>query len=112
MLNHDPDMTVQDVMAFGKAITRKIRAAIAGLTKLLPSPPNICLTTTMAKAAPITTMYGGSDTGRFIARRRPVTTADRSPIVLFLFITLRQIYSKMMQDAIERRVINTARIPK
>ena len=40
------------------------RAVSAGLTKLLPSPPKIIFTSTMASSVPITGIHTGTLTGR------------------------------------------------
>ena len=61
-------------------------------------PPNICLTAIIATAQPKTAISGLSPDGRLSAKSKPVTTALKSPIVFFLFITLRQIYSITTQD--------------
>ena len=51
-------------------------------------------------------------TGRLNARSIPVTTADRSLIVLFLFIIFLQAHSKITQDVQHITVIMSALSPK
>ena len=70
-------------------LNRKARAARAGLTMFAPMPPNSCFTTTMAKKSPIRIVQNGSVTGQTKATRMPVTTAERSPVVLSFFMMRR-----------------------
>ena len=50
-------------------------------------PPKSCLTMTMATKAPTTAIHSGMFTGMFNARMIPVTTAERSPAVLALWLS-------------------------
>jgi hypothetical protein len=76
-----------DVMATGKDINKNIRPAIAGLNRLLPSPPKLIFTTPIANAAPIATIYKGIPEGRLSANSNPVSAADRSHTVGRIFST-------------------------
>ncbi len=62
-----------------------------------PIPPNSCFTITMANKQPTTAIQNGSCTGRFSARRTPVTAALRS---------------NTTQEAAHTAVISKARKPK
>ena len=57
------------------------RAAIAGFTMFLPSPPKMHLTTTIAKIEPRAACQSSTFVERLSARSRPVTTALKSPTV-------------------------------
>ena len=87
------ESVAQFAIAEGKDIRRMIRAASAGFTKFWPIPPNICFTTTIAIMLPSAAIHSGIDTGRLNASKRPVTTALKSLIVWWRFITLRLRYS-------------------
>ena len=76
----------QSVIYVGKDIKRNTRPVMAGLKRFCPRPPKVIFTTPIENTAPIRTTHHGVDTGRFIARRRPVTTAERSAMVEGLFI--------------------------
>ena len=83
-----------------KETSRKTRPAIAGLNTFCPRPPKVSLATQMAKAAPMKTTHQGVVAGRFIASRRPVTTAEKSPTVEVFFSRYRVIrYSSNTQEA-------------
>ena len=71
------------------------RAVMAGLAKFWPMPPKNCLITMMATKEPNMACQRGISTGRFRARIRPVTAADRSMTVM----GLRQIFSKAHSQA-------------
>ena len=64
------------------------RPVMAGLAKLQPRPPNRHLTHTMANRVPTTHCHAGTLVLRLRASSRPVTTADRSPMVCFLLVTM------------------------
>ncbi len=61
----------------------KCSCTSAGLTKLHPIPPNTILTTNIANIPPTRHIHQGSDAGTLNANNNPVTTAEKSPIVLF-----------------------------
>ena len=67
---------------------------------------------TMAKKAPRMASQYGALAGRQKASRVPVTQADRSPMVLLFFISLRYRYSKTTQAATVTRVRVSARAPQ
>ena len=68
-------------------------AAKAGFTIFCPRPPKAILTTTIANIAPITNCHTGNVNGTLKASNIPVTTADKSFIVCFLFVALLNKYS-------------------
>ena len=88
------------------------RAARAGLNGFIPSPPKTCFATKIAKTEPTTAIQSGMPAGRLRARRSPVTTAERSPIVLSRFIRMRQTASVTMQVDTHVAIVHTAGIPK
>ena len=90
---------VKSVIRLGKDINRKHLAASAGFIKFCPNPPNIILTTIMAKAPPMIPIQSGADTGRLSARRSPVTTADISPTVIFFFTISSNTSSEITHEA-------------
>ena len=55
---------------------------MAGLKGFWPIPPKVILATPMDTSAPMNTTHHGVVLGKFIASKRPVTTADKSPMVL------------------------------
>ena len=55
--------------------------------KFCPSPPKNSLATMIAKAEPTTGIHSGTDAGRFIPRRSPVTSALHSVKQIFFFST-------------------------
>ena len=59
------------------AISITTRAVIAGFAKLQPSPPKRHFTMMIAMKEPTTACQIGRVAGTFIARRRPVTTAEK-----------------------------------
>ena len=82
------------VIAVGKETISMILPAMAGLTKFCPIPPKNCFATTIAITEPIAAIQSGIETGRLNASISPVTTALRSPIVLWRFITFLAMYSE------------------
>ena len=90
---------------------RTILPTKAGLTKFCPMPPKNCFTTIIATASPIMTIQRGIVDGRLNASNMPVTIADRSPIVLSRFITLRLRYSKSTQAQTLTATIRSERKP-
>ena len=76
----------QVVICTGHEASSMALAASAGLIKLWPSPPNTCLASTMANAEPMSVIHHGSEGGTFMAKSSPVTTADKSLMVTFLFM--------------------------
>ena len=71
-----------------KATSMNTRPVMAGLAKLQPRPPNRHLTQMMANRVPMTHCQAGTLVLRLRASSRPVTTADRSPMVCFLLVTI------------------------
>ena len=69
-------------------MNRKILAVIAGLLKFLPIPPKSCFTTMIAKAHPMIACQIGKVEGTLKAIRRPVSAAERSPMVCVLCMIL------------------------
>ena len=67
-----------------KAIKRKQRAPRAGFIKFCPKPPNTIFTMMIANTPPRIASQIGKVDGKFNARSKPVTTADKSLIVFFL----------------------------
>ena len=66
------------VISAGQEASSTARAVRAGLRKLSPMPPKSCLTTMMAKNAPIITIHQGADGVMHRPSSRPVTTAEKS----------------------------------
>ena len=64
----------------GADITRKINPAMAGLKIFIPSPPNVCLTSKIAKNEADTLKYQGKKAGRVKPKIAAVTSADKSVI--------------------------------
>ena len=95
-----PSTTCLIAMALPKEISRKQRAASAGLMKFLPSPPKQPLQTTMANTEPITGIYRGVCGPRDRASSRPVTTALPSQIVLGFLHTLQNSHSAATAETI------------
>ena len=85
---------------------------IAGFTMFLPIPPKRHLTTTIANTEPITASQILTFVLRLRARRRPVTTAERSPIVCFLPTARLKRNSARTAVATQVRVIQRALRPK
>ena len=81
-----PGVGFQLVIWAGKDTSRNTRPVMAGLNTFWPMPPKGSLATQMATNAPTNTIHGEIADGRFMARSRPVTTADRSPTVEGRFI--------------------------
>ncbi len=107
-----PAAVTQCIIGPGKDTNRTIRAANAGLTKFMPIPPNICLTTTIAIRQPNMAISGLISTGKFNASKRPVTTADKSPMVASRFMILRERNSSRTQVAIQIAISTMERMPK
>ena len=82
-----------------KEISRKQRAASAGFTKFLPSPPKQHLTTSMANTEPMKGMYTGTSGERESASIRPVTIALPSSQVSGLWQSLSNANSVATADA-------------
>ena len=99
-------------IAVGKETMRMILAVIAGLTKFWPSPPNICLTTTIATILPIAAIHKGRVDGRLSASIRPVTTAERSPSVPGRFMAFLERYSARTAVPTVVAVSASAFVPK
>ena len=59
----------QVVMITGQKTIRNARAASAGFIKFLPMPPNSCLTMTMAKASPMSTIHSGAGNGQAVGEQ-------------------------------------------
>ena len=95
-----------------KLMSMNARAASAGLNGFIPSPPNTCLATPIANTEPTTAIQSGSPAGRLSARRSPVTTAERSPMVFSRFIARRHSASVTMQVETQVAIVQTAGIPK
>ena len=95
-----------------KEMSMNARAASAGLNGFIPSPPNTCFAMAMAKIEPTTAIHSGIPAGRFSARRRPVSTAERSPIVFSRFIAMRQSASVTMHVETHTAIVHTAGMPK
>ena len=75
-------------------------------------PPKNCFAITIAKKSPIITIHIGIDAGTLNAKSIPVTIAERSPIVLWRFITLRDKYSNTTQAVTDTKVIINDLTPK
>ena len=76
----------------------------AGLAKLLPIPPNICLTTRILKISAAARTHKGTVTGMLKARSIPVTTALKSPAVTCFFVTFCHKNSVSTHRATEKAV--------
>ena len=100
------------VMAPVNDMSMNARAARAGLKGLYPSPPNACFATPIANTPPAPAIHSGRSGGRLSARRRPVRTDERSPIVFSRFIARRQRASVTMHDATHVPIRNAAFSPK
>ena len=90
----------------------KARAASAGLNGFMPSPPNACFATPMANTEPTAAIQSGIPAGRFSASSRPVSTAERSPMVLSRFIAMRHNASVTSAAETHTAMVHTAGIPK
>ena len=95
-------------MALPKEISRKQRAASAGLTKFLPRPPKQHLTTSMANRLPITGRCSGTPGDRHSASIRPVTTALPSFQVSGLWHSLSNANSAATAVATESSTTSSA----
>ena len=69
------------------------------------------MTTTREKKPPMISIHTGVVGGQTKASRIPVTTADRSPMELVFFMTLRYSHSQTTQAATDTRVTVSARQP-
>ena len=78
---------VKSVILPAKESKRKHLPANAGFMKFWPRPPKSCLTNKIANTVPMTGSQSGTVEGRFSPRRRPVTAALKSPMVIFLCIS-------------------------
>ena len=95
-----PGVGVQSVIWAGKDTSRNTRPVMAGLKTFWPMPPKDSLATQMETKAPMNTIQRGIADGRFIASSRPVTTAERSPMVEgFFSIHLVTAHSSSTQEA-------------
>jgi len=74
-------------------------------------PPKNCFATIIATASPIITIQIGIVDGKLKAKRIPVTTALKSPMVLSLFITLRAMYSNKTHERTLTAVTSSERNP-
>ena len=88
------------------------RAVIAGFTIFLPRPPKKHLTTTIAKTEPIAHCQSGTFVERLRARRRPVTTAEKSPTVCFFPIARLKRNSDATALTTQVRITQRAGRPK
>jgi len=66
----------------------------------------------MAKTEPTTAIQSGRPAGRFKAKSRPVSTAERSPMDDSRFIARRQRASVATHVETQTRIVHTAGIPK
>ena len=89
-----------------------ILPTIAGLAKFCPNPPKSCFTITIDTKQPITACQNGSVTGRLSARRSPVRTALRSPIVCSFFIIILVTASNIIHESIQTAMSIKALSPK
>ena len=89
-----------------------MRATMAGLAKLRPSPPNISFTTMMATIAPMTGTYSGMEAGMLNESSKPVITAVRSPAVCFSLRIAHQTTSHRTQETTVTASTSRARSPK
>ena len=86
------------VICTGNDMSRNTRPAIAGLNRFWPRPPNDILTTPIANRAPANTIHQGVVEGRFMASRRPVTSADQPLNISGFFMRyLAMSHSRPMQ---------------
>ena len=69
-----------------KLTASTMRPTMAGFAKLWPRPPNICFAMTTATKLPRMAIHRGIVEGRLNASRMPVTTADRSLMVIGFFM--------------------------
>ena len=99
-------------MAPEKATSMMTRAVMAGLAKFCPMPPKNCLTTMMATKEPNMACQMGISTGRFSARIRPVTAADRSVMVQVRFVIFSKAHSHSTATATQTTSTSRARTPK
>lgn len=111
-LSSDKDLELVDKCEKAKEISRKHLAPRAGFIKFWPSPPKSIFTTSMANIPPTAPIHQGTLTGRFSASSRPVTTAERSPMVFFLLVIFSNTNSVSTVDAIVMATISSALIPK
>ena len=95
-----------------KEMSMNARAASAGLNGLYPSPPNACLQMPIANTPPAAAIQSGRSGGRLRARRRPVRTAERSPMEFSRFMARRQSASVTRQAAMQVPARKSARRPK
>ena len=102
----------QVVMAAGKLMRRKARPMRAGLKGFWPRPPKNSLATTMAMKAPRTAIQMGVEGGRTRARRRPVTTAEKSPMLRACFVTSLKSHSERTEAATQATTRRRAWAPK
>ena len=100
--------TLYCVMAFGNEMSRKQRAASAGLIKFFPRPPNAHFTTRIAKMPPRTGANSGVSAERVSASIRPVTSADPSRQVSGLRMSLSYRNSVPTELITEARMIQSA----
>ena len=82
-----------DVILPANDMRRKHLAPSAGFMKLYPSPPNNCFTMRMANADPSIAIHTGTSGERLSASSNPVTTALKSDMVTFLFISFSYSHS-------------------
>ena len=99
-------------LRYENEIKRKARAARAGLNGFLPKPPKPCLQIVIANIEPMAAIQSGKPAGRSSASKRPVRTAEKSPIVPSRFMAKRHIASTATQVEIQTAIVHTAGIPK
>jgi len=109
--NARPFGMFQLVIAAGKLMSRKARPINAGFKGFAPNPPKNSFATTMAKAAPSATIQSGVPGGRTSASRNPLTTAEKSPIVVLALISFRNRNSDNTADVIEVTMTPSAARP-
>ena len=109
-----PRAGLQVVIAAGSAISSATRATSAGLNGLLPSPPNTCFPSQMARNAPIRQTQKGIWGGRFKASSSPVRAAlpSRTVSLTGFFASRHQSASAPTQKIIVASITNSARTPK
>ena len=100
------------VMAPVNEISMNARADSAGLNGLYPKPPNTCFATAIANTLPHTAIQRGRSGGRLSASRRPVSTAEKSPMEFSRFMAMRQSASVTTDAAMQTAISHTARMPK
>src|SRR3989338_2609096 len=93
------------VICFGHEANKNARAPNAGLKILAPRPPKACLQMAIAKKPPAIGIHKGMLEERLYAKRRPVSAAEPSVIVIFLLVSFCIITSVIMQLRMEAIII-------